>query len=72
MTAWATAFLIVALVSATLAFGGVPGLAVSIAKLIFVAAVAAAAITWLLAKLRRRARDRLAYGSTAPRAEREE
>jgi uncharacterized membrane protein YtjA (UPF0391 family) len=53
MTAWATAFLIVALVSATLAFGGVPGLAVSIAKVIFAAALAAAAFTWLMGRLRR-------------------
>jgi uncharacterized membrane protein YtjA (UPF0391 family) len=51
MTAWATAFLTVALVSATLALGGVPGLAVSIAKVIFAAALAAA-FTWLMGRLR--------------------
>lgn len=64
MTAWATAFLIVALVSATLAFGGVPGLAVSIAKVIFALALAASAITWLMGRLRRHARKRLAAAAS--------
>lgn len=58
MSSWAVTFLIVALVAAMLAFGGVPGLAVSIAQVIFVAALAAAAVTGLIALLRKRRRGR--------------
>lgn len=53
MSGWAVTFLIVALVAATLAFGGVPGLAVSIAQVIFAVALAASALTGLIALLRR-------------------
>ena len=58
MTAWATAFLIAALVAATLGFGGVPGLAASIARMIFVVMLTAAAVTGCIAwwRIRRQRR----------------
>lgn len=54
MSGWAVTFLIVALVSAMLAFGGVPSLAVSIAQMVFAFALAASAVTGLIALMRRR------------------
>ncbi|WP_245973695.1 DUF1328 domain-containing protein [Bosea caraganae] len=53
MAGWAVTFLIVALVAAMLAFGGVPGLAVSVARVMFAMALAAAALTGLIALLRK-------------------
>ncbi len=54
MSGWAVTFLIIALVAATLGFGGVPGLAVSIAQVVFALALAASAGTGLVALARRR------------------
>lgn len=58
MSGWAVTFLIVALVAAMLAFGGVPGLAVTIAQVIFVIALTAAALAGLVAFLRKTRRAR--------------
>ncbi|GAU81920.1 DUF1328 family protein [Bosea sp. 2RAB26] len=54
MSGWAVTFLIAALVAAMLAFGGVPGLATMAARIVFFAALAAAAITGLIAITKRR------------------
>lgn len=53
MTGWATTFLIIALVAATLAFGGVPGTATTIAHGIFVVALVASAVAGVIATMRR-------------------
>lgn len=54
MFGWAITFLIIALVAAALGFGGIAGTAVSIAKLIFVVALALFIISALMHLLRGR------------------
>ncbi|WP_439495509.1 DUF1328 domain-containing protein [Bosea sp. (in: a-proteobacteria)] len=54
MTGWAMTFLIIALVAATMAFGGVPGTATAIAHGIFVAALVASAIAGVIGTMRKR------------------
>ena len=48
MSGWAVTFLIAALVAAMLAFGGVAGLATVAARIVFFAALLAAAVTGLI------------------------
>jgi uncharacterized membrane protein YtjA (UPF0391 family) len=54
MFSWAIAFLIIALIAAVLGFGGIAGTAVEIAKLIFVVALIAFAISAVVGLLRGR------------------
>lgn len=53
MFGWAIAFLIVALIAAVLGFGGVAGTAIVAAKLIFVVALVAFAVSALFGFMRR-------------------
>lgn len=53
MFGWAIAFLIVALIAAVLGFGGVAGTAILAAKLIFVVALVAFAVSALFGLMRR-------------------
>lgn len=54
MFAWALTFLVIALIAAALGFGGIAGTAVSIAKLIFVVALIAFAISVVAGLIRGR------------------
>ena len=54
MLGWAITFLIVALVSAILGFGGVAAFAVDIARIIFVVAIVLFAISAIVALIRGR------------------
>ncbi|KFC70894.1 Small integral membrane protein [Bosea sp. LC85] len=49
MSGWTVTFLIAALVAGMPAFGGVPGLAMVAARIVFFAALVAAAVTGLIA-----------------------
>jgi uncharacterized membrane protein YtjA (UPF0391 family) len=55
MLAWAVTFLIVALVAAVLGFGGVVGVAVEAAKIVFFVAIVLFAISALVGLVRGRA-----------------
>ena len=54
MFGWALTFLVIALIAAALGFGGVAGTAIGIAKLIFVVALIAFAISVIAGMMRRR------------------
>jgi uncharacterized membrane protein YtjA (UPF0391 family) len=54
MLGWAITFLIVALIAAVLGFGGIAGVAVDIAKLIFFVAIVLFAISAVVALIRGR------------------
>ena len=54
MLSWALTFLIVALIGAMLGFGGVSGVAIEIAKIIFFVAIVLFAITAIAGLLRGR------------------
>ena len=53
MFGWAVTFLVVALIAAVLGFGGVAGAAMTAAKLVFVAALVAFAMSALFGMARR-------------------
>jgi uncharacterized membrane protein YtjA (UPF0391 family) len=55
MFGWAIAFLVIALFSAALGFGGVAGAAVSVAQIVFVVALVAFAVSAGMGFLRPRA-----------------
>jgi uncharacterized membrane protein YtjA (UPF0391 family) len=51
MLSWALTFLVIALIAAVLGFGGIAGMAVEIAKIIFVVAIILfliSAVVWLI------------------------
>ncbi len=54
MLGWALTFLIVALIAAVLGFGGIAGLSIEIAKIIFFVAILLFAISAIVGLMRRR------------------
>jgi uncharacterized membrane protein YtjA (UPF0391 family) len=54
MLGWALTFLIVALIAAVLGFGGIAGLSIEIAKIIFFVAIVLFLISAVIGLLRRR------------------
>ena len=54
MLGWALTFLVVALIAAVLGFGGVAGVAIEIAKIIFFVAIALFLISAIIGLVRRR------------------
>ena len=54
MLGWALTFLVVALIAAVLGFGGVAGVAIEIAKIIFFVAIALFLISAIIGLMRRR------------------
>jgi len=67
MFGWAVTFLIVALIAAVLGFGGIAGVAIEAAKIVFFVAVVLFAIAALVGVVRARADCTVASASTFER-----